>query len=86
MFLVDFYLPKRRLVIEINGKSHFYPYINKKSSVTNFKSKVLREQGRSGLPGYFVLNLNAQILHGLSKEPDKLEDFLARMLHEAKRK
>ena len=42
MFLVDFYVPAARLVFEINGKDHFYPYTYKKNNVTNFKSKLLR--------------------------------------------
>ena len=47
MFLVDYYIPQARLVFEINGKDHFYPYTYKKENVTNFKSKVLREWGNS---------------------------------------
>ena len=85
MFMVDFYLPKQRLVIEINGKDHFYPYTYKKNNVTNLKSKMLREWSKSGPQErhYFVLNLNVQFLHGLSKEPRKLQDFLARMIDQA---
>ena len=45
-FLVDYYIPQARLVFEINGKDHFYPYTYKKNNVTNLKSKVLREWWR----------------------------------------
>ena len=46
-FLVDYYIPQARLVFEINGKDHFYPYTYKKNNVTNLKSKLLREWWRS---------------------------------------
>ena len=43
MFLVDFYIPEARLIFEINGNDHFYPYTYKKNNVTNLKSKILRQ-------------------------------------------
>ena len=75
---MDYYLPQARLVFEINGKDHFYPYTFKKNNVTNLKSKLLREWGRSNNKGvnlpaaeigknssYTVINLNVQTLEGL---------------------
>ena len=61
--MVDFYVPEARLVFEINGKDHFYPYTYKKNNVTNFKSKVLREWKPES---YTLINLNVQMLAGLS--------------------
>ncbi len=82
MFMIDYYLPQARLVFELNGNDHFYPYTYKKNNVTDFKSKLLREWHRrgDGTKGYSLLNLNAKMLHGLSKEPEKLEDFLKRQI------
>ena len=61
-FLVDYYIPQARLVFEINGKDHFYPYTFKKNNVTNLKSKLLREWGKScdnqNGKNYTVINLN----------------------------
>lgn len=60
MFLVDFYVPEARLVFEVNGMDHFYPYTYKKNNVTNFKSKLLREWGQSSDAdrNYKLINLN----------------------------
>ena len=82
MFLVDYYIPQARLVFEINGKDHFYPYTYKKHNVTNFKSKLLREWGNSSEidQNYTLVNLNVQMLAGLSLEPHKLQDFLKRVI------
>ena len=42
----DFYIPNARLVIEINGKEHFYPYTYKKNQFTLVKTKMLRGNGQ----------------------------------------
>lgn len=48
MFYVDFYLPERHTVVEINGKNHFYPYTYKKENVLNLKAKILRGNAKIG--------------------------------------
>ena len=82
MFLVDFYVPAARLVFEINGKDHFYPYTYKKNNVTNFKSKLLRQWGWASEADrdYKLINLNVQMLAGLSQEPANLQGFLKKMI------
>ena len=82
MFLVDFYIPEARLIFEINGNDHFYPYTYKKNNVTNLKSKILRQWSRSSpdVQDYTLINLNVQMLQGLSKEPDNLKSFLKKVI------
>ena len=82
MFLVDFYIPEARLIFEINGNDHFYPYTYKKNNVTNLKSKILRQWGRSSpdVQDYTLINLNVQMLQGLCKEPDNLKSFLKKVI------
>ena len=60
MFMCDMYIPQARLVIELNGKGHFYPYTYKKDNMTNAKSKILREWGNNSEDerDYTVINLN----------------------------
>lgn len=40
--MVDFYLPKEKVVLEINGKDHFYPYTYKKNNTTTLKTNIIR--------------------------------------------
>lgn len=84
MFLVDFYVPTARLVVEINGKDHFYPYTYKKNNTTNFKSKLLREYGKKApdSKAYPLVNLNVQMLGGLRHEPEKLQGLLRKIILE----
>ena len=52
--------------------------------MTNFKSRLIREWGRDGEgEGYSLINLNAKMLHGLNKEPEKLRDFLKKQIDRA---
>ena len=41
LFKCDFYLPKAKLAIEINGKSHYYPYTTRFNNFSNLKMKSL---------------------------------------------
>ena len=52
--------------------------------MTNFKSRLIREWNRNrDCEGYSLINLNAKMLHGLSKEPEKLRDFLKKQIDRA---
>lgn len=42
LFRADFYVPEARLIIEINGVQHFYPYTRRPNQYTQFKTKLLR--------------------------------------------
>ena len=42
LFRADFYVPQFRLILEINGVAHFYPYTRKPHQYTQFKTKLLR--------------------------------------------
>jgi very-short-patch-repair endonuclease len=44
-YKTDFYLPEANLAIEINGKSHFYPYSTRFNNFTNMKLKILLNEG-----------------------------------------
>ena len=79
MFLVDFYIPSKRFVIEINGRGHFYPFIGRKDNPTNLKSKMLRSWSYKDplLQGYSLLNLNTGMLSGLAKDETKLQDLIS---------
>lgn len=38
----DFYVPKADLLIEINGRSHFYPYSTRYNNYSNLRAKITR--------------------------------------------
>jgi len=79
LFRADFYIPEVRLIIEINGVQHFYPYTRKPTQYTQFKTKLLRGNQKtcSEAKGtYNLLNLNTHILEGLKRSPDNLKVFL----------
>ncbi len=61
LFKCDFYIPKAKLVIEINGKSHFYPYSTRFNNFSNLKLKSIYHEG------YNVMNLNSWTLEGFIK-------------------
>lgn len=42
LYRSDFYIPKAKLAIEINGKSHFYPYTTRFNNFSNMKMKGLK--------------------------------------------
>ena len=54
------------MVIEINGKNHFYPYSTRYSNFFNMKTKILRNNG------YNIMNLNSWKLEGLLKDPARV--------------
>jgi very-short-patch-repair endonuclease len=72
LFKSDFYLPKSKLVIEINGKSHFYPYTTRFNNFSNLKMKSLYHEG------YNVMNLNSWTLEGFIRHDNRagLKDLL----------
>lgn len=56
LFKVDFYVPSAKLIIEINGRNHYYPYSTKFNQFTNFKHKLLISKG------YNIFHLNSWVL------------------------
>jgi very-short-patch-repair endonuclease len=89
MFRTDFYVDYARLLIEINGVQHFYPYTRKPHQFTTFKNKVLRgnqKQHSSNNSTYNLLNLNTHLLEGLSKTPENLVSFLRKTIDDYKSK
>jgi very-short-patch-repair endonuclease len=65
LFKCDFYVPKAKLVIEINGKSHFYPYSTRFNNFSNLKLKSIYHEG------YNVMNLNSWTLEGFIKHQNR---------------
>jgi len=89
MFRTDFYVEYARLIIEINGVQHFYPYTRKPHQFTQFKNKVLRgnqKQQTSNISTYNLINLNTHLLEGLSKTPENLESLLRKTIDDYKSK
>ena len=76
LFKCDFYLPKAKLCLEINGKSHFYPYSTRFNNFSNLKMKSLYHEG------YNVMNLNSWTLEGFIKHNNKaaLRDLLTKTI------
>ncbi len=76
LFKSDFYLPKAKLAIEINGKSHFYPYSTRFNNFSNLKMKSLYHEG------YNVMNLNSWTLEGFIKHENRagLKDLLSKTI------
>lgn len=72
LFKADFYVPQANLAIEINGKSHFYPYSTRFNNFTNLKNKMIRNNG------YNILNLNSWMLEGMLRDPERkgLKDLI----------
>ena len=69
-FVCDFYIPKAKLAIEINGRNHFFPYSSRFNQFTNNKHKLLIANGHN------IMHLNSWTLEGLNKESIKLDDLL----------
>jgi very-short-patch-repair endonuclease len=61
LFKPDFHIPSLKLLIEINGSQHFYPYSTRFNNFTNLKNKTSRAYG------YSTLHLNSWKLEGLIK-------------------
>lgn len=76
LYKADFYIPKARLAIEINGKSHFYPYTTRFNNFTNMKMKGLKQAG------YNILNLNSWMLEGfiLNNNREGMKDLLTKTI------
>lgn len=76
LFKCDFYIPKAKLALEINGKSHFYPYTTRFNNFTNLKMKSLYHEG------YNVMNLNSWTLEGFIKHENRagLKDLLGKTI------
>ena len=76
LFKGDFYIPSAKLVIEINGKSHYYPYSTRFNNFFNFKNKLLRNNG------YNILHLNSWKLEGMLKDQERkgLKDLLTKTI------
>jgi very-short-patch-repair endonuclease len=77
LFKCDFYLPKAKLAIEINGKSHFYPYSTRFNNFSNLKMKSMYHEG------YNVMNLNSWTLEGFIKHENRagLKDLLTKTIN-----
>ena len=65
LYSPDFYLPEQKVVIEINGNHHFYPYTTRFMNFTNARNKIMRGKG------YKVVNLNSSMLEGLIRQENK---------------
>lgn len=74
LFRGDFYVPKAKLVIEINGQNHYFPYTSKFNQFTNFKHKILIKNN------YNIMHIKSDKLEGLSKDPHRLDDLLSRTI------
>lgn len=73
-YVVDFFVPKSKLCIEINGMNHFYPYTKKFSQLTNIKHKVLLKEN------FNILHLNSWYLEGLKNDKENLIDLLSKTI------
>lgn len=76
LFKTDFYIPQAKLAIEINGRSHYYPYSTRFNNFFNLKSKILRNKG------YAILNLNSWKLEGMLRDPERagLKDLMTKTI------
>lgn len=76
LFKTDFYIPSAKLVIEINGKTHYYPYTTRFNNFTNLKMKTLRSSGLN------VLNLNSWVLEGFIRNENRsgLKDLIQKTI------
>ena len=76
LFKADFYIPSAKLAIEINGKTHYYPYTTRFNNFTNLKMKTLRASGVN------TLNLNSWTLDGFIRNDNRagLKDLLSKTI------
>jgi len=83
LFKADFYFPSAKLAIEINGKSHFYPYSTRYNNFTNLKNKTFK------LNKHNLLNINSWKLEGMLRNDNKssLKDWISKSIatYEAKK-
>lgn len=75
LYSPDFFLPEKRVCIEINGNHHFYPYTTRFMNFTNARNKIMRGFG------YKVVNLNQTMLEGLIRQENKagLQDLIGKI-------
>lgn len=74
----DFFIPSKKLCIEINGQNKFYPYSSWKNNFLNFKTILTMKSG------YRVFNMNSRKLEGLTKSEEgreKLNSLLQRIIN-----
>ena len=76
LYSTDFFIPSKKAVIEINGDLHFYPYTTRFSNTFTLKQNLMRREG------FKLINLNMSILKGLSKNPEKVENLIAKHFRE----
>lgn len=76
LFKADFYIPSAKLAIEINGKTHYYPYTTRFNNFTNLKMKSLRASGVA------TLNLNSWTLDGFLRNDNRagLKDLISKTI------
>jgi hypothetical protein len=76
LFKADFYIPSAKLAIEINGKTHYYPYTTRFNNFTNLKMKTLRASGVN------TLNLNSWTLDGFLRNDNRagLKDLISKTI------
>lgn len=83
-FKADFFIPRARLFIEINGRQHFYPYTLRPNQFTQFKMDMILHGALHNQKGecepYQLLHLNAPMLEGLSNNPEKVYDMLKKVV------
>lgn len=85
MFQCDFYIPSHKLVLELNGQDHFYPYTKKNTQRTLLKSVLLRhnhEIPNRDMAKYNLVNLNNFTLNGLQKDPHRLTGLFLNFLRD----
>lgn len=76
LYSADFFVPSKKAVIEINGDLHFYPYTTRFSNTFILKQNLMKREG------FKLVNLNMSILKGLSKNPEKVENLIAKKFQE----
>ncbi len=77
LFKADFYVPSAKLVLEINGKSHYYPYSTRFNNFSNFRNKLIRSNG------YNILHLNSWKLEAMLREENRkgLKDWITKTIN-----
>ena len=77
MIRPDFYVPKARLMVEINGKSKYYPYTTKYNNFLNLNHKLTLQNN------FNVIYLKSWVLEGMMQADDgkdQLKDLLAKTI------
>lgn len=76
MWRSDFYVKSAKLIIEVNGNNHFYPYTTRKDQFTNFKQLLVIASK------YNLLNLEPGKLMGLTMngETKNIDSLISRVI------